>query len=124
MPLMLRRMAESDHARERYDIVTRAVPGGTLEWSWKDPATQQLLKQSWREVIIQAESNAQSRDDAEQRFFDYGKRLISEVENNGTKPVLIVNWVYGEDLFKSNGNEPGMRSWLYDKIQLEETDPT
>lgn len=115
MPSMLRRMADSDHAAERYDIVTRAVPAGTLEWSWNDPATQHLLKQRWREVIIQAESNAQSRDDAEQRFFDYGKRLIFEVENNGGKPVLIVNWVYGEELFKSN--TPGMRSWLYDKIQ-------
>jgi hypothetical protein len=114
-PSMLKRMADSDHARERYDIVMRAVPGGTLEWSWKDSVTQQLLKEPWREVIIQAESNAQSRDDAEQRFFDYGKRLISEVGNNGAKPVLIVNWVYGEDLFKSN--TPGMRSWLYDKIQ-------
>ena len=39
MPSMLRRMADSDHARERYDIVMRAVPGGTLEWSWKDSAT-------------------------------------------------------------------------------------
>jgi hypothetical protein len=88
MPSMLRRMADSDHAREHYDIVARAVPAGTLEWSWKDPATQQLLKEPWREVIIQAESNAQSRDDAEQRFFDYGKRLISEVESNRIKPVL------------------------------------
>jgi hypothetical protein len=117
MPSMLRQMADSDHARERYDVVARAVPAGTLEWSWKDPATQQLLKEHWREVIIQAESNAQSRDDAEQRFFDYGKRLISEVENNGAEPVVIVNWVYGEDLFKSN--TPGMRSWLYNKIQRD-----
>lgn len=122
IPLMLRRMAESDHAKERYDIIMRAAPGGTLEWSWKDSATQQLLKQPWREVIIQAESNAQSRDDAEQRFFDYGKRLISEVKSNGAKPILIVNWVYGDDLFKSNGNEPGMRSWLYDKIQGDYAD--
>lgn len=117
MPSILRRMADSDHSRERYDITTRAVPGGTLEWSWNDSATQRLLKERWREVIIQAESNAQSRDDAEQLFFDYGKRLIAEVERNGAKPVVIVNWVYGEDLFKSNGNEPGMRPWLYDKIQ-------
>jgi hypothetical protein len=117
MPSMLRRIADSDHSPERFDIATRAAPGGTLEWSWNDSTTQQLLKKHWREVIIQAESNAQSRDDAEQRFFDYGKRLISEVENNGAKPVVIVNWVYGEDLFKLNENEPGMRSWLYDKIQ-------
>jgi len=122
MPSILRRMADSDHSGERYDITTRAVPGGTLEWSWKDSATQRLLKEHWREVIIQAESNAQSRDDAEQRFFDYGRRLISEVESNGAKPVVIVNWVYGEELFKSNGNDPGMRSWLYDKIQNDYAD--
>jgi hypothetical protein len=120
MPAMLRRMADSDHARERYDIVTRTQPGGTLEWSLKDPTTQQLLKEPWREVIIQAESNAQSRDYAEQLFFDFGRRLISEVEYNGAKPVLIVNWVYGEELFSSD--TPGMRSWLYDKIQNDYAD--
>jgi hypothetical protein len=117
MPSMLRRMADSDHATERYNIVAHAVPAGTLEWSWKDPATQQLLKEPWREVIIQAESNAQSRDDNEQRVFDYGKRLVAEVENNDAKPVVIVNWVYGEELFDPNA--PGMRSWLFDKIQRD-----
>lgn len=120
MPSMLRRMADSDQARERYNIVMRAQPGGTLEWSWNDPATQKLLKKPWREVIIQAESNAQSRDDSEQRFFDYGKRLIFEAENNGSKPALIVNWVYGEDLFKSNTVK--MRSSLYNRIQDDYAD--
>jgi hypothetical protein len=37
MPAMLRKMADSAHAKDRFDIVTRALPAGTLQLSWNDP---------------------------------------------------------------------------------------
>ena len=115
MPTMLRKMADSAQAKERFAIVTRALPAGTLQLSWNDAETRRLLKQPWRDVVVQAESNAQSSEQARGQFFDFGERLIREATSTGGTPSVIVNWVYGEDLFK--GKEPGMRSWYYGRIQ-------
>jgi hypothetical protein len=115
LPAMLRKMADSAHAKERFAIVMRALPAGTLQLSWNDAETRCLLKQHWRDVVVQAESNAQSSEQATAQFFDYGERLIREAGSTGGTPALIVNWVYGEDLFKGRG--PGMRSWYYGRIQ-------
>lgn len=117
MPVMLRKMADSAGAKERFDIVMRALPAGTLQLSWNDPETRRLLKQHWQDVVVQAESNAQSSEQATEQFFDYGERLIHEAKSTGGTPTLIVNWVYGEDLFK--GREPDMRSWYYGRIQRD-----
>jgi hypothetical protein len=68
-------------------------------------------------VVVQAESNAQSSAQATTQFFDYGERLIREAQGRGGMPTLIVNWVYGEELFK--GKEPGMRAWYYGRIQSD-----
>lgn len=115
MPAMVRKMADSARAKERFAIVVRALPAGTLQLSWNDAETRRLLKQHWHDVVVQAESNAQSSAQRTQQFFDYGERLIREAEGTGATPALIVNWVYAEDLFK--GREPGMRSWYYGRIQ-------
>jgi hypothetical protein len=115
MPAMLRKMADSARAKDRFDIVMRALPAGTLQLSWNDPETRRLLKQHWRDVVVQAESNAQSSEQGTQQFFDYGERLIREAKGTGGTPALIVNWVYGEDLFR--GREPGMRARHYGRIQ-------
>jgi hypothetical protein len=117
MPAMLRRMADSARAQERFDIVMRALPAGTLQLSWNDPETRRLLKQHWHDVIVQAESNAQGSEQRTEQFFDYGERLIREAQNTGGMPALIVNWVYGEDLF--NGKPSGMRAWYYGRIQSD-----
>jgi hypothetical protein len=117
IPAMLRKTADSAHAKDRFDIVTRALPAGTLQLSWNDPETRRLLKQPWHDVVVQAESNAQSSAQATTQFFDYGERLIREAQGTGGMPTLIVNWVYGEELFK--GKEPGMRAWYYGRIQSD-----
>ena len=117
MPGMLRKMADSARAKESFDIVMRALPAGTLQLSWNDPETRGLLKQQWHDVVLQAESNAQSSERGTADFFDYGERLIREAQNTGGTPALIVNWVFGEDLFK--GRTPGMRAWYYGRIQSD-----
>jgi hypothetical protein len=115
MPAMVRKMADSAHAKERFTIVMRALPAGTLQLSWNDPETRRLLEQQWHDVVVQAESNAQSSERGTAEFFDYGERLIREAKSRGGPPAVIVNWVYGEDLFK--GRQPAMRSWYYGRIQ-------
>jgi hypothetical protein len=117
MPAMLRKMADSAHVKERFDIVTRALPAGTLQLSWNDAETRRLLKQPWHDVVVQAESNAQSSEQRTEQFFDYGERLIREAQSTGGTPALIVNWVYGEELFTGSG--PGMRAWYYGRIQSD-----
>jgi hypothetical protein len=117
MPAMLRKIADSAHTKERFDIVTRALPAGTLQLSWNDAETRRLLKQSWHDVVVQAESNAQSSEQRTEQFFDYGGRLIREAQSTGGTPAVIVNWVYGEELFTGRG--PGMRAWYYGRIQSD-----
>ena len=117
MPAMLRKMADSARANERFDIVMRALPAGTLQLSWNDPETRRLLKQPWHDVIVQAESNAQGSEQRTTEFFDYGERLIREAQTTGGTPAVIVNWVYGENLFEGRG--AGMRAWYYGRIQSD-----
>ena len=76
MPAMLRKMADSARAKERFDIVMRALPAGTLQLSWNDPETRRLLKQQWHDVVVQVESNAQTSERGTAEFFEYGERLI------------------------------------------------
>jgi hypothetical protein len=117
MPAMLRKMADSARAQERFDIVMRALPAGTLQLSWNDAETRRLLKRPWHDVVVQAESNAQGSEQSAAEFFDYGERLIREAQTTGGTPTVIVNWVYGEKLFEGRG--AGMCAWYYGRIQSD-----
>jgi hypothetical protein len=57
------------------------------------------LDQSWDNILIQAESRAQSSEENRQSFQTYGTQILSAAKVKNGRPKLIVNWAYSIDLF-------------------------
>jgi len=116
MPFMLRRIADSAHAPELYRIVVHAPGGATLADHWNTPSVHALLKQKWRNVIIQAQSSEHVSDDDDANFHRYGTKLIGEARGNGSVPLLYVTWAYAEN-FEYYDSRPELRHRYYDIMQ-------
>lgn len=116
MPFMLRRIADSAHAPELYRIEVHAPDGTTLEDHWNTPSVHALLKQKWRNVIIQAQSSEHVTDNDDASFRRYGAKLIGEARVVGSVPLLFVTWRYADD-FDYYNDRPELRSRYYDIMQ-------
>ena len=116
MPFMLRRIADSAHSPELYRIVVHAPGGATLEDHWNTPSVHTLLKQRWRNVIIQAQSSEQVSDNDDANFHRYGAKLIGEARANGSIPLLYVTWRYADD-FDYYKYRPDLQARYYDLMQ-------
>lgn len=97
MPYMVRRMADSANAPEKYQIRMHALPGNTLADHWRNPRVRELLAESWNAVIIQAQSGAHIDETDRANFERFGGQLIDEAAAHGAQPVLFVGWTYGTD---------------------------
>ena len=112
----LRRIADSAASPQRFAITMRALPGGSLQDSWNDSETRRLLKDRWTDIVIQPESRAHGAPDRQALFFEFGGRLIGEAAASGVVPTVIVNWTYGEQLFR---DDPAGRASYDDQIQSD-----
>lgn len=117
MPYMVRAMADSAGAPEKYQVRMRAVPGETFKGHWQDPRVQRLLAEGFDDVVLQAESGAHWTREDSRDFHDYGARLIEAAASRGGRPVLFVGWTYGESVFRDM--PPGARTAYYRQIQDE-----
>jgi len=97
MPFMMRKLADSAGSPERYKIVVHAPGGATLEDHWNTPSVHGLLKQKWRNVIIQAQSSEHVNEADDASFHLYGAKLINEARIGGSIPLLYVTWRYSDD---------------------------
>jgi len=95
MPHMVRLIADSDNAPQKYQIRMRALPGYSFKDHWGSSVTQRLLSEPWDDIILQGESYAASRDDYRNDFLTYGRQLISLGQAHG-KTALVANWAYAE----------------------------
>ena len=59
MPYMVREMADSAGAAEKYQIRVYALPGRSLREHWEDREVQKLLAQKWNDVVLQERSAGQ-----------------------------------------------------------------
>jgi hypothetical protein len=116
MPFMLRKIADSAHSPERYQIVVHAPGGATLEDHWNTPAVHALLRQKWRNVIIQAQSSEHVSDKDDASFHRYGAKLIGEARTSGAVPLLYVTWRYADD-FEYYKARPELRPRYYGIMQ-------
>src|SRR5579859_807337 len=99
MPRMLREAADSAGSPVRYAITSRTLPGARFVELWDDASVQRLLKRSWDQVILQAESGAQTSAVASADFEAYGEKLVSAAAATGSPVALIVNWPYAESFY-------------------------
>jgi hypothetical protein len=118
MPYMLREMADSANAAEKYQVQMSALPGASFESHWREGRVQRLIaERKWDGIILQAESRAQASDDQRDRFSRYGALLIGEAAASGAHASLLINWVYGAAEFE--GGPPGAQEAYYQRIQSD-----
>jgi hypothetical protein len=116
MPYMVRKMADSAHAPEKYKIVMHAPPGLTLKDHWNARSVHELLARRWQYVVIQAQSSEHATEAEDNDFHVYGAKLIAEARASGSMPVLYVGWRY-EDSSAYDWDGPDGRTTYYDVIQ-------
>ncbi len=100
MPYMVREMADSAAAPEKYQIRMHALPGRSLQEHWRDPDVQALLARHWDDVVLQERSGMLWNRDGVHEFRDYGARLVRQVAERGGRPVMFVGWTYGPGHFR------------------------
>jgi hypothetical protein len=92
LPQLVSAMAES----QGEIIYTQQSTSGGVNWKqhWdgdKELKTQELIKNGdWDIVVIQNHSLSTVRNKDE--FFEYGKKLISLIKENGAQPLLYATW--------------------------------
>jgi len=116
MPYMVREMADSAGAAEKYQIRVYALPGRSLHEHWEDPEVQKLLAEKWDDVVLQ-ERSAGHYPDVSNEFHNYGTLLVRAVANKGGRPVMFVGWNYSAATFASA--QPGSQSAYYQMIQSD-----
>jgi hypothetical protein len=94
MPQMLREIADSAGSPQKYQITQQLPAGSSLELLWDDTYTQQLLRQTWDDAIVQSESRVFSDASFTESFRTYGPKLLNAIKLHSGRPDLVVNWSY------------------------------
>lgn len=102
MPAMVRKIADSAGAPERYRVEMYAPGGRTLADHLADPTVQELLSRHWDRVVFQAQSGEQYSDYWAEKMVGTATQLIKNARGNGAKPVMFVTWRYGDDYAADN----------------------
>ena len=116
MPIMVREMADSAGAAEKYQVRVYALPGRSLREHWQDPKVQDLLAEEWDDVVLQERSGGHYPAVANE-FQNYGTLLVRAVANKGGRPVMFVGWNYSPALFADA--QAGSQSTYYQMIQSD-----
>ena len=116
MPYMVREMADSAGAAEKYQVRMYALPGRSLRQHWEDPEVQKLLTEEWDDVVLQ-ERSAGHYPEFSNEFHNYGTLLVRAIANKGGRPVMFVGWNYSAETFASA--QPGSQSAYYQMIQSD-----
>lgn len=120
MPYMVRAVADSAGAPVKYRVRMWALPGATLADHSRNDALAALLARRWDRLVLQSESHAQTTAKGRAGFAAHGRDLVARAARTGTPSSLVVNWVYGEALFR--GRPAGMRAGMHDLIQRDSRD--
>jgi hypothetical protein len=116
MPFMVREMADSAGAAEKYQIRMYALPGRSLRDHWQDPEVQELLAQKWDDVVLQ-ERSAGHYPSVSNEFHNYGTLLVRAIAEKGGRPLMFVGWNYSAGMFAEA--QPGSQSAYYQMIQSD-----
>ncbi|MFL6846410.1 MAG: DUF4886 domain-containing protein [Allosphingosinicella sp.] len=103
MPSMVRAVADSAGSPVKYRVRKWTVNGASFRDHAGMPIVQKLIGQRWDRVILQGESSAQAEDKWRADFAHYGDWLIARTRRSGSPASLIVNWNYGEEVFRGYG---------------------
>jgi hypothetical protein len=94
MPQMLREIADSAGSPTKFQIESSSYPGATFRTHWNNGRTKRLLGAGWDDVILQAESGAQTWQQGNEEFLLYGPKLAGAAKLRQGRPSLVVGWPY------------------------------
>ena len=119
MPVMLRFIADSAGAPQKYEIHEVTPSGSSLEILSGDPLVKKAIGRPWDDAILQAASREQLTPEGEQSFQTYGAHLIQALHVKNGPPHVIVNWAYDPAEYPSNQwhSSEEIRSHYYGLIQ-------
>ena len=119
MPVMLRHIADSAGAPQKYEMLSLAINGSSLETLSGDARVRRALAMRWDDAILQGESRAQSTQENTESFLNYGTSLLRAVHPANGPPKLIVNWAYDRSLYPASGgySSDEARAYFYNLMQ-------
>lgn len=94
MPAMLRQIADSAGAPQKYQTLMIAYGGASFHSLWDNWRVKRETAKAWDDAIVQGESRGQSDPDQAASFMADGTNLIKELHPHDLHPLLIVNWAY------------------------------
>jgi hypothetical protein len=113
MPSMLREIADSAGSPTKFQIETSAVPAARFEDHWVAiDRSKRLLAAGWDDVILQGESAAQSTDEMNASFLNYGAKLAGIAKVHQGRPHLIVNYAYDPETYEGDTEGTGREAHL------------
>jgi hypothetical protein len=99
MPYMVRAMADSAGAPEKYQVRMHAPNGRSFKDHWQNPAVRALIAEGFDDVVLQERSGGHTIASESRDFMQYGERLIRHAQAHGARPMLFVGWNYGPSVF-------------------------
>ena len=99
MTTMLRAIADSDGAQERWSVTLIAWGGASMQDYCNSADVQQALQQRWAEVVIQGESRGSASEAQRDSFLTYGEKLIERARASRSPVGLVVNWGWSSRMF-------------------------
>ncbi|WP_343616826.1 DUF4886 domain-containing protein [Novosphingobium sp.] len=115
MPGMLRHIADSAGASQKYEILLIAPDGSSFESLSQDWRVQREVVRPWDDVVFQGESRGQSSENQATNFMSHGLSLLQSVHPRSGQSELIVNWAYDRSLYTNDES----RADHYQKIQKD-----
>jgi hypothetical protein len=100
MPAMLREIADSANSATKFQIESSSYPGATFKTHWNNTRTRRLLDDGWDDVILQAESAAQTCQPCNEDFLFYGPKLADAARLREGRPRLVVGWPYDQNVYE------------------------
>ena len=101
MPVMLREIADSAGSLTKFQIESSAYPAATFKTHWSNKRTRRLLDDGWDDIVLQAESSAQSCQPCNEDFLNFGPKLAGVSRVRQGRPLLVVGWPYDDNGYRS-----------------------
>lgn len=96
MPQMVRRLADSAHDKNKWQITVEARGGETFQsLATENPTLPKLMRENWDDILMQSQSHAQFAQNRPS-FQTYGSQLLQMSKVRSNQTWLIVNWAYDE----------------------------
>lgn len=91
----LKKLAASSSPPIKLVIESQTAPSQTLKGHYYENATRRALsRQKWDVVVLQGASYEPADPSTQQEFFDFARRLNSDIKETGAQTVFFMTWAW------------------------------